>query len=186
MAAYRLTETRTCDQCGCLYTPRYPKQRLCSNRCRRADKRKHGLTKSREYQAWWKARERCHNPGDRAFGRYGGRGIAMCDAWRADFMAFYREVGQKPSAKHSLDRIDNQRGYEPGNVRWATLLMQQRNTRQNRLVTFRGETLCLAEWSQRLGIKHETLASRLTRLSWTVERAFTTPARIRISHGHAL
>jgi len=112
-------------------------------------------------------------PSDRAY--YAGRGITVCDRWRDSFVAFYEDMGPKPSPAHSLDRIDNDKGYEPGNCRWATRTEQMRNTRANRWITFAGETLTLADWSERLGIHKETLTRRLE--TWSVEEAMTRPVR---------
>jgi hypothetical protein len=73
---------------------------------------------------------RCENPNDQAYPRYGGRGITVCPEWRADFAAFLRDVGRRPNPELSIDRIDNDRGYEPGNVRWATAKQQANNRRK--------------------------------------------------------
>lgn len=83
-----------------------------------------------EFVAWCAAKDRCSNPNNAKFADYGGRGIAMCDEWRDDYPAFLAYVGRKPSPKHSLDRIDVGRGYEPGNVRWATAREQRINQRR--------------------------------------------------------
>ncbi len=72
---------------------------------------------------------RCYNTKYRDYAHWGGRGITVCDAWRDDFAAFFAHVGVRPSRGHSIDRIDNERGYEPGNVRWATYSQQNNNRR---------------------------------------------------------
>lgn len=95
---------------------------------------KHGMYGSAEYRAWAAAKQRCHNPKDRRYADYGGRGITMCDEWRDDFAAFLKYIGPRPPG-HSLDRFpDNDAGYAPGNVRWATSSEQQ-NNRRKRSVT---------------------------------------------------
>jgi len=82
---------------------------------------KHGMRKEPEYRVWVGMKDRCYNPRNPQWMRWGGRGIKVCDEWRDDFMAFFRYVGKRPSAKHSIDRWPNNDGnYEPGNVRWAT------------------------------------------------------------------
>jgi hypothetical protein len=118
-------------------------------------------------------KERCGNPRSDDFPRYGGRGIAVCERWRESFAAFLADVGPRPSPHHTIDRIDNARGYEPGNVRWATPTEQSRNKRSNRPITFRGETLVIAAWAKRLGIARSVLRRRLE--IWSVDDALTRP-----------
>lgn len=91
--------------------------------------RKHGGKGTVEHNAWAAIIQRCTNPKHPAWCNYGGRGITICAEWRHDFAAFLAHVGLRPSDQHSIDRIDNNRGYEPGNVRWATRSVQQSNIR---------------------------------------------------------
>lgn len=113
-----------------------------------------------EYQSWQAMKERCHNPNDVDFSRYGGRGVTVCVEWRHDFAAFLAHIGPKPARGYSVDRIDNDGNYEPGNVRWATQLIQNRNQRRNVRVNFFGESLLLVELVERTGINRTTLRSR--------------------------
>jgi hypothetical protein len=122
--------------------------------------------------------DRCTNPNSRMWHRYGGRGIRVCDRWRAGFWEFFADVGPRPSPKHTLDRIDNDGHYEPGNVRWAMPKQQSRNTRTNKLVEYKGERKPLAEWAEILGMSRVTLGRRLRLPGWSVERAFTEPVDI--------
>jgi hypothetical protein len=92
----------------------------------------HGDTGSAEHKAWMSMIGRCHTPTAKDYPSYGGRGINVCDEWRTDYPAFLAHVGRKPEAHLSIDRIDNSKGYEPGNVRWATPLMQANNRRHPR------------------------------------------------------
>jgi hypothetical protein len=80
-----------------------------------------------EYSIWYGMVRRCTNPRDHRFPYYGGRGSGVSARWRHDFMAFFADLGPRPSPGHSIDRLDNARGYEPGNCRWATRSQQQRN-----------------------------------------------------------
>jgi hypothetical protein len=86
-----------------------------------------------EHDAWVAMRQRCGNANHPQWRDYGGRGITVCESWLASFEAFFADVGERPTAKHSLGRIDNERGYEPGNVRWETTVQQGRNTRAVKL-----------------------------------------------------
>lgn len=90
----------------------------------------HGARRTPEYEIWCSMIKRCENPNHHAYSRYGGRGISVHPEWRADFAAFLRDVGSRPSPDLSLDRIDNDGNYEPGNVRWATAKQQANNRRQ--------------------------------------------------------
>jgi len=87
----------------------------------------HGRTNSTEYNIWVGIKQRCFNENHTAWARYGGRGITMCDQWRNSFETFLADVGERPSKNHTIDRIDNDGNYEPGNVRWATGVEQQAN-----------------------------------------------------------
>jgi len=120
---------------------------------------------------------RCYRSKHPEYPNYGARGITVCKQWRNNFPMFIADMGPRPSAKHSLDRIDNNGNYEPGNCRWATLTEQNRNQRSNHILTFRGRTLCIAEWAEVTGICDGTLYSRITKQGWTTERALTTPVK---------
>ena len=119
-----------------------------------------GAATNVEYRAFNHAKTRCTNPKVIGFSRYGGRGIEFRFK---TFQEFLQEVGNKPSPQHSIDRIDNNGHYEKGNVRWATKKEQARNTRRNRMLSFNGETLCIAEWSEKLGISQDAISSHLLR-----------------------
>ena len=89
----------------------------------------HGLSDTPEYRAWRDMLSRCENPNTRYYELYGGRGISVCDRWRGSFEMFYADMGPRPSPRHSIDRIDNDGDYEPGNCRWATWTEQNANKR---------------------------------------------------------
>lgn len=129
------------------------------------------------YGVWSSILSRCYLKTNRAYRNYGGRGVTVCDRWRESFAAFREDVGPRPSPAHSIDRIDNDKGYEPGNVRWATRKEQSRNRRSNHPITHDGQTLLLVEWAEKTGISVHLIRARIYRLGWTVERALTTPVR---------
>ncbi len=168
----------TCERCDAPFLAKpSAHRRFCSQSCAIATRNertaRHGLTRSPEWEAWNCMRDRCLNQNLPSWPGYGGRGITVCDVWRDSFEAFYAYVGQRPSPDYSLDRIDNNRGYEPDNVRWSTRTEQGRNKRNNHLLTLDGETRCVSEWAEVIGIRATTLFRRI-RKGWTVERALTT------------
>lgn len=140
--------------------------------------RTRGAKRTAEYVAWESMQQRCYDPAAKNFKDYGGRGITVCARWRgpSGFAHFIADVGPRPSCNHSLDRTDNNRGYESGNVRWATKKEQQRNRRSNKRLTVNGETLCIVEWAERLGCSPSAIHDRLED-GWPPARAVTTPVK---------
>lgn len=106
---------------------------------------------STEHKIWTAMRYRCNNPSDASYENYGGRGITVCQRWDESFEAFLADIGRRPSRHHSIDRIDNDGNYEPGNVRWATETEQGQNKRNNRFVTYLGERMIVREACRRAG-----------------------------------
>lgn len=135
---------------------------------------RHGKHKTRLYKIWAGVVSRCENPSSNVFKYYGGRGIGICHEWRVSFEAFASAVGNPPSENHSLDRIDNEKGYVPGNVRWASRAQQSRNTRRNRMVKFKGERLCITDAAHKAGLRPSLVFTRLYR-GWTESEALNTP-----------
>lgn len=111
------------------------------------------------YRSWIAARNRCNNPSHHAYDRYGGRGIKFCERWD-DFMLFLKDMGERPDGM-SLDRIDNDGNYEPGNCRWATRGQQGSNKRNNVTLTHNGKTQTISQWSRETGIKFITIWARI-------------------------
>jgi hypothetical protein len=129
---------------------------------------------TRTYRAWKAIKTRCTNPNQKQWKDYGGRGIRMCQEWTDSFEAFYAHIGPAPSDQHTIERKETSKGYEPGNVRWATKLEQARNKRSNRMLTFNGQTRCVTEWGEITGIGGRTLAKRLHD-GWSINDALTIP-----------
>lgn len=129
------------------------------------------------YCAWSNMWTRCTNPNYAKWDRYGGRGITVDPAWE-DYAVFLSDMGEKPEGM-SLDRIDNDANYEKANCRWATKHQQMNNRSTNKRYEHAGEDLTLSEWATRTGIPYSVLHSRLCRYGWVVERALTTPSRVK-------
>lgn len=151
--------------CGCLN--REDKRRVCLAR-----NTTHGMSKSPTYDTWQNMIARCHNPAATAYYKYGAKGVTVCDRWRESFEAFLADVGVRPGRAYTIDRIDNARGYEPGNCRWVTMKAQQNNRTNNHVLTHGDVTLTLAQWSARLGIDPGTIRNRLN-LGWPVEKVLS-------------
>lgn len=134
----------------------------------------HGKSKTALYRVWASMLERCEKKICRSYPEYGGRGIKVCPRWHS-FSNFLEDVGDRPSPKHSLDRIRNDGDYEPSNVRWATYKEQARNKRNNTNLTFNGKTQCIAQWAEELGVNRSTISTRLRREKLSVDKALTKP-----------
>jgi hypothetical protein len=119
--------------------------------------------------------QRCHNAGNPSFSNYGGRGITVCERWRNSFEDFLADMGPRPTVKHSIERQKNDVGYEPGNCTWATRREQNRNTRQNVMLTINGRTQCRSAWAEETGVPANAIRDRMEKLGWDVERAVFTP-----------
>jgi hypothetical protein len=137
---------------------------------------RHGESYSDVHGIWRQMIGRCHNPTNAAFARYGGRGIEVCQEWRDSYERFRDHIGPRPSKRHTIERTDNDRGYEPGNVKWATRAEQARNRRSSRLVTIGSETKPLAAWVDESVVSYATLKARLD-AGWDPQRALSVPAR---------
>jgi hypothetical protein len=134
----------------------------------------HGLSRIPEYRHWVNMVSRCENPDATGFEHYGGRGIVVCRPWRADFQNFYRDMGPRPSPKHSIDRIDVNGNYEPANCRWATSKEQGRNTRANHMVEVDGRSIPLVEAAEGAPVGYNTILYRIKR-GWRLEDALGRP-----------
>lgn len=135
---------------GCSECPRVVSEK---HRKATADRsRTHGMCRTPEYNLWIGMRERCNNPKNMSYADYGGRGITVCERWMMSFQDFLKDVGMRPSKKHTMDRIDVNGNYEPSNCRWATRLEQARNTRVTFQLEFRGKMMGTAEIARALGV----------------------------------
>lgn len=148
----------------------------------------HGQSHSNKtptYTSWATMRIRCNNPNAFGYENYGGRGITVCERWN-DFTVFLNDMGERPSMSHSIDRIDNSKGYYPENCRWATRREQSNNRRSNRKIEFYGVKKTISEWARMWGMGKHTIKDRLNRGVPEAE-IFITPDPLsgRFQKGHA-
>jgi len=130
-----------------------------------------------EYRVWCAMKGRCLNLNDQNFHHYGGRGITVCDRWM-NYANFIADMGERPSPKHQLERVDNNLGYSPDNCKWATTREQHRNKRTNVKITLDGETKIAADWARELGVGPGTIHNRIA-AGMSSEEAITKPFRSR-------
>lgn len=124
----------------------------------------HGKTYTRTYSSWQNMKQRCLNSGPKnpVYNRYGGKGVTVCERWLT-FDNFLSDMGERPVGK-TLDRIDNARGYEPGNCRWSTPAEQALNrSRHITFVTHEGRTMCMSHWARELGLTKTCVYTRMRR-----------------------
>lgn len=138
---------------------------------------KHGQHGSLTYARWKSMMQRCNPNSSRHHARYAGSGITVCDRW-TEFSNFLADMGECPDKSMTLDRIDNARGYEPENCRWATKVEQNLNRSMTVLLTHDGITQSVTEWANVIGMSANTLHHRIG-LGWTAERAITQPLKKR-------
>jgi hypothetical protein len=129
-----------------------------------------------EYRSWERAKARCLNPNHHKYPLYGGRGIRVCDRWRGSWPNFFADMGPKPGREYSLDRIDTNGDYEPGNCRWATRQQQQRNRRNNIYVWWENRRWLVAELAEEYKLDYNLLAGRL-KMGWLIWDAIFKPVR---------
>jgi hypothetical protein len=171
--------TKTCLECGKVFHQRWSGSVVCSRSC--AAKRtwklatpKHGLAnKIPEYYVWKSMRQRCNNPNAVGYERWGGRGIRVCSRWNS-FKKFYQDMGPRPSSNHQIERKNNSGNYTPLNCCWATKTQQGRNKRNNRLLSYDGETLPVSAWAERMHVNPDRLYGRLNR-GWSIQQTLSIP-----------
>ena len=157
-----LTSGRT-QSCGCLKKSNgHPKHRQIHTRL---------------YRVWGNMINRCSNPNNPAWERYGGRGITVCDSWKdfEIFKAWAESNGYSDTL--SIDRIDNNKGYNPENCRWVDDVTQNNNRRNNVVITYNNQSHTISEWSKLLNIPYKVLYARLVSRNWEIERAFNQALR---------
>jgi hypothetical protein len=157
----------TTRSCGC-----YQKERVSTSN------RRHGKSRTTEYNIWCGMIQRCSDPRHEAFKNYGGRGITVCAAWRESFEQFLADMGPRPTLKHTLDRKENNGPYSKENCRWTTRMMQANNKRGNKFLLYQGRKQTINLWAHEFHLQPATLWARLFIYKWSIERALTSPVRI--------
>jgi len=132
----------------------------------------HGKTGTQIYRCWEDLMSRCYNKNSVAYKYYGAKEIQTPNHWK-HFDGFYKDMGDPPTEKHTIDRIEGSKGYSKENCRWATRMEQAHNTKANVNITYRGQTHCRAEWARRIGISDDALKWRLKH-GWSKEKSFST------------
>lgn len=131
-----------------------------------------GGNNKRTYQIWVNMKQRCTNPNNARYADYGGRGITLCKRW-FKFENFLADMGLPPE-KHTLDRIDNEKGYSKSNCRWATYAVQNKNSRRAKHIKIGKQSMCINDWCRVTGITYGLYKARIKR-GWEQHKALTTP-----------
>ena len=166
----------TCD-CGkavIAYGQDLRREKFKSCGCLNAERiYKHGDSRSKEYRTWITMRQRCENPNAEGYEKYGAKGIKVCERW-ASYENFKSDMGECPTPRHTIDRIDGDKGYEPENCRWATYAEQNRNLSNNVVVDINGVKNIMADWCVIYKIRRTTVETRIKN-GWDVIKAIKTP-----------
>lgn len=185
-ATVRKTGNKTIYECTCtcgniVFTDKYKLQsghtKSCG--CFKLDnlsviKFKHGKSKTPEYKAWSGMKERCNNATYKGYRYYGGRGIKVCDRWSESFENFFLDMKNKPSSKHSLDRIDVNGNYSPDNCRWATTSQQSANRRDTTKYLFNDHMMALSHIAKIVNIPQTTMQRLVRGKGMTVDEAISS------------
>ncbi len=157
--------------CGC-YQKHIARDRYINNTLGLKNGHHVGGQSTRIWKTWKGMMQRCYMASGKSYRDYGGRGIAVCKRWHK-FENFLSDMGESPAKGHSLDRIDNNGNYCLSNCKWSTAKQQARNRRNNKLITYNKQTLCISEWGEQLGVDRKVIASRI-RHGWSIKRTLTT------------
>jgi hypothetical protein len=153
-----------CKSCGCLADETRGDAIATHGYCRGG--------KRAEYHVWRSMKERCSNPNNKQYSRYGGRGIKICKRWFNSFAFFIKDMGDKPSPGMTIERINNNGGYNPKNCKWATWSEQQNNKSTTRFLVLNGRKETIKQWSEITRIPYQAIVTRLYR-GWSEERTLT-------------
>jgi hypothetical protein len=168
-----------CETCGKVWPIRSEvvaktKSCGCDLNVRHGHSRTTKSSLTQTYVSWMSMRQRCQYEQNIGYAKYGGNGIRVCERWQV-FDNFLADMGERPSGT-TIDRIDNSKGYEPGNCRWETSKRQARNRSNNRVIEMNGEAKCLADWCEQYEVDPKRVCQRL-HAGWDANKALTTPFR---------
>lgn len=149
------------QSCGC----RHKEIVAAVGRSRAGLRKRHPV----EYACWNQMLQRCHNPNNPTYERYGAKGIRVCARWRRGFEEFFKDMGSKPTPEHTLDRIKSDQDYKPVNCQWLHKSLQARNRLYVKRYTINGEKLCIPEISKKYNIKERTIYWRIKK-GWSMDR----------------
>ena len=136
---------------------------MCKSCSTSTQKTSHGMSDTPEYNTWVHMNQRCHNPKNKDYDNYGGRGIEVCELWRDSFEAFYMYIGKKPKPGDTIERIDYNKGYEPGNVKWLSREEQVYNKRDNVYLEIDGVSKTVSQWALEAPVTEFTIYKRVKR-----------------------
>lgn len=136
---------------------------------------KHGKSQTKAFRTWSTIQSRCKSQEIAKKSVYADRGILVCNEWLESFENFYRDMGDPPTSNHSIDRIDNNKGYSKENCRWATTKEQALNRRTVKMITHNGVTMCESDWSKKLFGSSSTLSKRIRKYKMSLQEAFDKP-----------
>lgn len=158
---------RNSKSCGCL-----------ARELTKARNTTHGESHTREFAAWTRMKSRCYNSNNqKVYKNYGGRGITVCDRWLHSYENFLSDMGRMTAEKYTLERVDSNGNYEPGNCKWATMYEQQNNRRDNVRITHEGRTQNLSQWCREFGLNFWTVNRRINKYGFDPVIALTAPIR---------
>jgi hypothetical protein len=146
----------------------------------RAIREEHGMRGTRTYRAWSRMKNRCNNPKATQYPWYGARGIKVCEQWNRSFLAFLADMGEAPTEKHTIERIENDGNYEPNNCEWVTQMEQSKNKRPRRdtvYLTYNGKTLSVTDWAKQLGICRHVIYERIKK-NWPLEQMLSAEKHV--------
>lgn len=160
-----------CGNLKCIAATQLTRKERPARQCSSCSRSTHGKSHTRVHKIWEGMIARCNKEDHKSYSRYGARGISVCQRWMK-FENFLEDMGEPPTSKHTLERIDNDKNYEKENCEWKTMTEQNRNKSTNHKLTYKGQTMCISEWAEKTGIHKETIRHRIL-AGWDVENILT-------------